>query len=108
MTYEKHYKGKPVNEIAHLLGLPEGRTLEFKRDLSSLRPVLRTLVAFANTAGGTLIVGRDDDGRLRGVTSIQDEEERLVNAIHSYERHRSMSPEVNGLQEVMQWYLDWI
>ncbi len=70
-----------MNEVAHLLGLPEGRTLEFKRDLSSLRPILRTLVAFANTAGGTLIIGRDDDGRLRGVASIQDEEERLANAI---------------------------
>ena len=38
-------------------------------------------MAFANTAGGALIIGRDDDGRLRGVASIQDEEERLANAI---------------------------
>jgi predicted HTH transcriptional regulator len=30
-----------------LLTRPEGRTLEFKRDLSSLRPILKTLVAFA-------------------------------------------------------------
>ena len=40
-----------------LLKQPEGKTLEFKRDLSSLRPVLRTLVAFANTADGVLVVG---------------------------------------------------
>ena len=43
-----------MTTISDLLALPEGKTLEFKRDLSSLRPVLRTLVAFANTAAGTL------------------------------------------------------
>lgn len=42
--------------------MPEGRTLEFKRDLSSLQPILKTLVAFANTAGGILIVGKENDG----------------------------------------------
>ena len=34
-----------------LLQQPEGKTLEFKRDLSSPRNVLKTLVAFANSAG---------------------------------------------------------
>ena len=34
-------------KIDELLILPEGKTLEFKRDLSSPKPVLRTLVAFA-------------------------------------------------------------
>ena len=32
---------------------PEGKTLEFKRDLSSPERFLRTVVAFANTSGGT-------------------------------------------------------
>ena len=35
-----------------LLTLNEGKTLEFKRDLSSPKNLLKTLVAFANTAGG--------------------------------------------------------
>ena len=38
--------------LAELLTTPEGKTLEFKRDLSSLRPILKSLVAFANTAVG--------------------------------------------------------
>jgi len=38
--------------IEQLLISPEGKTLEFKRDLSSPRNILKTLVAFANTAGG--------------------------------------------------------
>lgn len=52
-------------DILSLLASPEGKTVEFKRDASSLKPILRTLVAFANTAGGTLAVGREDDGRIR-------------------------------------------
>jgi len=45
-------------DIHSLLAAPESKTLEFKRDLSSPKPILKTLVAFANTAGGTLIIGR--------------------------------------------------
>jgi len=43
-----------------LLQQPEGKQLEFKRDLSSTRNLLKTLVAFANCAGGRLVVGVDD------------------------------------------------
>lgn len=51
-----------MKNIREILTFPEGRTLEFKRDLSSLKPILKTIVAFANTAGGLLIIGRDDEG----------------------------------------------
>ena len=40
--------------LTKLLSQSEGKTPEFKRDFSSLKPTLKTLVAFANTAGGTL------------------------------------------------------
>ena len=50
---------------------PEGKTLEFKRDLSSPGGVLRTLVAFANTAGGVLLIGVEDGSRqLRGFAAL--------------------------------------
>ena len=67
--------------IEHLLTLPEGKTLEFKRDLSSPRPMLKTLVAFANTAGGRLVVGIDDQRQVVGVAQPLDDEERLCNLI---------------------------
>ena len=35
----------------------EGKTLDYKRDLSGSEGVLRTVVAFANSAGGRLVVG---------------------------------------------------
>lgn len=64
-----------------LLTQPEGKTLEFKRDLSSPKPLLKTLVAFANTAGGRLVVGVDDQRRVVGVAQPLDDEERLCNLI---------------------------
>jgi len=59
----------------------EGKTLEFKRDLSSPRPFLKTLVAFANSAGGKLVIGVTDDRGVVGVEFPLDEEERLANFI---------------------------
>ncbi len=65
----------------HWLREKESRTVEFKRDLSSLTPILKTVVAFANTAGGILIIGKESDGRLVGIEGVLAEEERLANAI---------------------------
>jgi len=56
--------------LTELLTQPEGKNLEFKRDLSSPDGLLRTIVAFANTAGGTLLVGVED--RTRKVRGLKD------------------------------------
>jgi predicted HTH transcriptional regulator len=45
--------------------MPEGKTLEFKRDLSSPKNMLKTLVAFANTAGGRLLIGIADNSKAK-------------------------------------------
>ncbi|MBP1908607.1 AlbA family DNA-binding domain-containing protein [Methanolobus bombayensis] len=67
---------------SQLVTMPEGKTLEFKRDISSPRNILKTLVAFANTAGGRLLIGIEDDTReILGVKNPLDEEERLCNLI---------------------------
>lgn len=67
--------------VTELVRAPEGKTLEFKRDLSSLQPILKTLIAFANTAGGTLVIGVQDDGAVVGVTDALREQERLASSI---------------------------
>jgi len=67
---------------SQLIAMPEGKTLEFKRDLSSPKNMLKTLVAFANTAGGRLLIGiEDDSGEVLGVEDPLDEEERIRNLI---------------------------
>ena len=57
-----------MNTTHPLLLQPEGKTLEFKRDLSSPQNLLKTLVAFANSAGGGLVIGVDDARRVVGVS----------------------------------------
>lgn len=68
-------------KIERLVAQPESKTLEFKRDLSSLTNVLKTIVAFANTAGGVLIIGRSSDGELYGIEDPFAAEEQLANAV---------------------------
>jgi len=65
-----------------LLRSSEGKTLEFKRDLSSPEGVLRTVAAFANTAGGMLLVGVEDgSARVCGIEHPLETEERLINLL---------------------------
>jgi ATP-dependent DNA helicase RecG len=68
-------------EIANLIAQPESKVLEFKRDLSSLAPILKTIVAFANTAGGILIIGLTTDRHIIGISDVFKAEETLANAI---------------------------
>ncbi|MFM9960597.1 MAG: ATP-binding protein [Planctomycetaceae bacterium] len=68
--------------IIDLLRQHEGKTLEFKRDLSSPDKVMRTLVAFSNGAGGVLLVGVEDGSRrVIGVEDVTRVEEQLANLI---------------------------
>ncbi|MCY7349522.1 MAG: ATP-binding protein [Cytophagaceae bacterium] len=67
-------------DLAALLTQNEGTSLEFKRTIDSPGRIAKTLAAFANTAGGLLVVGIDDDHSVRGVPSEKDEIQRLETA----------------------------
>jgi len=67
--------------IEAYLARDEGKALEFKENTRPLDHIVRTVVAFANTAGGTLVIGVRD--RTKEVVAVADplrEEERLANA----------------------------
>ena len=69
-------------DLTELLLRHEGKTLEFKRDLSSGNGLLRSIVAFANTAGGTILVGVEDGTRhVLGIQEPLRAEERVANLI---------------------------
>lgn len=86
-------------DFVDLLKRPEGKTLEFKRDLSSPDGVLRSIVAFANTAGGTLLLGVEDKTRhVRGVLNPLAMEERLANVISD-----SVLPRLIPELEILPW-----
>ena len=77
----------------------ESKTLEFKRDLSSPDGVLRTFTAFADTAGGIVLIGIEDRSKdVRGVPKPLDMEERLANLI-SDRIHPRLVPEL----EIIPW-----
>lgn len=86
-------------DLIDLLKRPEGKTLEFKRDLSSPDGALKTIVAFSNTAGGTLLIGVEDGSRrVRGVPDALDLEERLANLVSD-----RISPRIVPEIEILSW-----
>lgn len=85
--------------LEDILRRPEGKTLEFKRDLSSPTPALRTLVAFGNSAGGQLVIGVED--RSHAVAGIRDPrklEERLASLVAD-----SVEPRLVPDIEILPW-----
>jgi ATP-dependent DNA helicase RecG len=68
--------------IEALLRRHEDKTLEFKLNLSSPTRVIATLVAFANSAGGTVVLGVEDGTRaVVGISDPTGVEERLANLV---------------------------
>jgi predicted HTH transcriptional regulator len=72
-------EGKVVSRyITNLIGMGEGLTLDFKHSINDSKKIARSLAAFANTQGGTLLVGVKDNGSIAGVNT--DEEFYMVEA----------------------------
>lgn len=85
--------------LVDLLKRHEGKTLQFKRDLSSPEGILKTLVAFANTAGGTVVIGVEDGSRnVRGLPDVLAAEEKLASLVSD-----SISPRLVPDIEVVAW-----
>lgn len=68
--------------IEELLQQEEGKTPEFKENAKSLDRIIHTIIAFANTAGGKILIGIKDKTReVVGLKNPVEEEMRLANAI---------------------------
>ena len=61
------------HEVDLLIEQGEGFDVEFKRKVSSPEKIARALLAFANTQGGHILFGVDDDGTIVGVESEKSE-----------------------------------
>lgn len=70
-------------DIDALIEDGEGFEIEFKRKVSKPEKIARTLIAFANTQGGTMLFGVDDDKTVVGVGSEKEEIE-LIRMAGSY------------------------
>ncbi len=58
--------------ISDLIANGENQTLDFKFEISNAQKIAKTLVAFANTDGGTLLIGVKDNGRIAGVRTNEE------------------------------------
>ncbi len=58
--------------LKDLIAEKEGLHLDFKFEVSDYSKIARSLVAFANTDGGKLLIGVKDNGRIAGVRSEEE------------------------------------
>jgi predicted HTH transcriptional regulator len=66
-----------IRELHKLVAEGESMHLEFKRKAAYPEKIVRELIAFANSEGGTLLVGVDDDKSIPG-TKYPDEEAHVI------------------------------
>jgi ATP-dependent DNA helicase RecG len=72
-----------AKRVEELLAQREGSRVDFKIDASSVRNIVKDFVAFSNSAGGSILVGVDDDRKVIGLDDPQGTEAAISNAIHS-------------------------
>jgi predicted HTH transcriptional regulator len=73
-----------LNDLKLLIDEGEGFALEFKRKVSTPVKIAKTLMSFANTKGGIVLFGVDDDHSIVGVGSEKEEMELIQTAASLY------------------------
>ncbi|MDI9876750.1 MULTISPECIES: AlbA family DNA-binding domain-containing protein [Bacteroidota] len=73
-----------LKDLKNLVRKGEGSQLEFKLKAKHPEKIIREIVAFANTDGGTLLLGVGDDKSIPGLKFADDEEFILVQAIEKF------------------------
>jgi len=62
----------------------EGLSIEFKRLVHSPAKIARSISAFANTSGGHILIGVDDDRRIVGISSEKETLEVIDDALRCH------------------------
>ncbi len=83
-------------ELYKLIEEGEGSKIEFKRKFSSPQKIAKEMIAFANTNGGYILFGVDDDRSIVGVESEKSELDLIDTAAKFY-----CEPEVDYRTEIV-------
>jgi predicted HTH transcriptional regulator len=101
------FEPSKLTALRKLVSQGEGHHLEFKRKAAFPEKIVRELIAFANTDGGILLIGVDDDKSIPGLR--YPEEESLV-VRQEIEKHSrpvlAFEEEIIAISEkkfVLQW-----
>jgi predicted HTH transcriptional regulator len=73
-----------LQELTQLVALGEGQHIEFKRKVPEGKRLAKEVIAFANTYGGRLLLGVDDDGTITGVRDAEETEFALLQALGAH------------------------
>lgn len=73
-----------TRELRSLVRKGEGDHLEFKKKVDYPEKVIKEITAFANTNGGSLLIGVDDDGTISGLKYPDEDSFVLEKALASY------------------------
>ena len=73
-----------VDDLKRLVALGEGAHLEFKHCVPRPDRMAKEVIALANTRGGRVLVGVDDDGSIVGVKDSHEELFALQNALETH------------------------
>jgi predicted HTH transcriptional regulator len=83
-------------ELFKLIEAGEGEKIEFKRKFSTPEKIAKEMIAFANTKGGQIFFGVDDNKKIVGVESEKSELDLIDTAARFY-----CKPEVKYITEII-------
>lgn len=89
---------KKMMNISQLIHYPEGRRLEFKGERPTNSDLAKTIVAFANDAGGEIYIGINNNHQIAGLPEeeLPQIEEQISNMV--YDRcYPTILPEISFL-----------
>lgn len=98
MQKKINVNNKMSEHIKKLIEEGEHQMLDFKFEISDSKKIARTLVAFANTDGGRLLIGVKDNGVISGIRS-EEEKHMIQTAAEMY-----CNPEVKF--EAKEWSIN--
>lgn len=75
---------KLIWELQRRVAAGEGSLLEFKKKATYPEKIVQEMIAFANTQGGELLLGVDDDGELVGVKYPDEDLHLLHDALQKF------------------------
>jgi predicted HTH transcriptional regulator len=77
-----------IRDVKRLIKDGENEVTEFKKKANFPEKIVKEIVAFANSSGGNLLIGVDDDGKITGTRTAEEDLFVLENAISNYCRPR--------------------
>lgn len=84
-------------QLRELIAGGESQTVEFKRKFTTEEKIAKEIIAFANSNGGYLMIGVDDDKKIVGVHS-EKEETDLLETVCLYHINPPVHPDIRIVQ----------